>query len=462
MVASTIVQDLASRLGSENLPVLAKTAREIEKQALRGDRASAQEISDIVLHDPFFTLNVLRAIGMRKRSRLNSEITTIVHAVMLFGAKPFFERFAKPRIIEEELKDNPQALLQLRRALSRAHHAACQACDWAIFHQDMESEEVYIAAAINDIAEPYLCLVAPDHAARLTEDIRRDPGGTAVAQQTLIGFDLHALFDALRQTLKLPDLLCHLTDPNAVQNIRANTVQLSAAVARHAEFGWNGPALAQDLVSVASLLNLPLEEVIGRVHRTAVLAARAWRWYEAPPAARWLALLPEPPSLEPKTAKKEPPFNSSQALMQWAIQALQTEVGLRRVVFALRTPDGQFLRAKLTAGTAAPSAFTQFEIDVSEHNLFAYLLQKPQAVWLNKQNEINLQTYITATVLRVIGRGEFFAHSIFLGSKPFGLFYGDCRDAAEGSPLDAARYIKFKQIMAQVSQYLPQLRGNSA
>ena len=461
-MASTIVHDLASRFGSENLPVLAKTATAIKKQALGGDRASAQEISDIVLHDPFFTLNVLRAIGMRKRGRLNSEVTTIVHAVMLFGAKPFFERFAKPRIIEEELKDNPKALLQLRRALSRAHHAACQACDWAIFHQDMESEEVYIAAALNDIAEPYLCLVAPEQAARLTEDIRCDPGGTAIAQQTLIGFDLHALFDALCQTLKMPDLLCYLTDPKAMQNVRASTVQLSAAVARHAEFGWNGPALEQDLVSVASLLNLPLEEAIGRVHRTAVLAARAWRWYEVPPAARWLALLPEPHSLELKATQKEAPFNSSHTLMQWAVQALQTEVGLRRVVFALRTSDGQFLRAKLTAGIATPSVFTQFEIDVNEHNLFAYMLQKPQAVWLNKQNEVNLHAYINARVLRVIGRGEFFAHSIFLGSKPFGLFYGDCHNAVEGSSLDAARYIKFKQIMAQVCRYLPQLSDNSA
>ena len=461
VVTSIIVQDLVRRLSSENLPVAAKTAAEIAQQALRGERASARDISDIIRHDPFFTLNVLREIGTRKRSRLNSEITTIEHAVMMFGAKPFFECFAKPKIIEDELRDNPKALLQLRRSFSRAHHAACQACDWSIFRQDMESEEVYIAAAIKDIAESYLCWAAPEQAAKLTEAIRRDPGGTVAAQQALMGFDLPTLFDAIGQMLRLPDLLRHLTDPSAAQNARVGTVQLGAAVARHAEFGWYGIALEQDLAAVASLLNLSPGETIARVHRTAVLAAHAWRWYEAPPAARWLALLPEPPG--PVSIAESPPtknavsFNSTQALMQWAMQALQTQVGLRRVVFALRTAGDPSLRAKFTAGTPKPSAIDQFEIDLRSQNLFAYLMQKPQGVWLNKQNEANLQVYVNAEVLNIVGRGEFFAHSIFLGSKPFGLFYGDCREGGTGGALDETRYFKFKEIMAQVSHSLRQL-----
>lgn len=465
-MASTIIQDLVSRLSREDLPVLAKTAAEIAKQALRSERSSAQEISDIVLHDPFYTLNVLRAIGMRKRSRLSSEITTIEHAVMLYGAKPFFARFAKPVIIEEALKDQPKALMQLRRAFSRAHHAACQACDWAIYHQDMESEEVYIAAAINDIAEAYLCWVAPKLAAQLTEAMRHDPVGTAAEQQALFGFELYTLFDAISQTLNLPDLMRHLTDPSAAQHTRVNTVQLGAAVARHAEFGWYGSDLEADLVNVATLLNLQPGEAIGHVHRTAVLAARAWRWYEAPPAARWLALLPEPVQHEATAVPVIPhnpqtPPGSMQDLMQWAMQALQTEVGLRRVVFAMRTPDGQFLRAKLVVSSTAPASFRQFEINLSDHNLFARMLQKPQGVWLNEQNQANLQAYVNATLLRVIGRGEFFAHSLFLGVKPFGLFYGDCRDGSSGCQLDETGYIKFKEIVAKLSRGLQQLSRKS-
>lgn len=463
VVVTTQVHELVGRLSSEDLPVLAKTAAEIAKQAVRGERASAQDISDIVLHDPFYTLNVLRAISMRKRSRLSSEITTIEHAVMMYGAKPFFERFANPKIIEDQFKGNPQALLQLRRSLSRAHHAACQACDWAIYRNDIESEEVYIAAAINDFAEQYLCLVAPDLAAKLTEEIRRDPGGTAAQQRALIGFDLHELCDVILRAVKLPDLMCFLTNPDNAQAARVSNVQLAAAVARHAEFGWYGAALQQDLTAVAALLHLSEDEAISRIHRTAVLAARAWHWYGAPPAARWLPLLPEQPAVAPKPATPVQ-FSSAQALMRWAMQALQSEAKLSRVAFALRTPDGQALRAKFALGVTADSPFAQFEIGLSAHNLFSRLLQKPQGVWLNPQNKDNLQAYINPDMLRVIGHGEFFAHSVFLGPKPFGLFYGDCRDGpgATGGPLTELQYLKFKEIAAQVTRTLLQLSAKAS
>ena len=286
------IPELISRLSADDLPVLATTAVELAKQAARGESASPSDIAEIILHDPFCTLNVLRVIGTRKRSRLSSEITTIEHAVMMFGAKPFFARFAKPTVLEAHFQTNPHALLPLRRLLSQAHHAACQARDWAILRQDLESEEVYIAASINDLAEQCLCLLAPDMAATLTDAMRRDLAGTSQAQHALLGFDLRTLFEAIAQAFNLPELLRHLTDPSNVDQPRVQNVQLATAVARHTEFGWYGKALETDIAAVATLLHLPVEEVIGHIHRTAALAARAWRWYLAPPAARWLPLLP--------------------------------------------------------------------------------------------------------------------------------------------------------------------------
>ena len=97
MVSS--VQDLIKHLGNADLPILSASAIAFEKLAVRGERADPADIADVVLHDPFFTLNLLRAMGGRKRGRLAAEITTIEHAVMMFGAKPLFERFANPGII---------------------------------------------------------------------------------------------------------------------------------------------------------------------------------------------------------------------------------------------------------------------------------------------------------------------------------------------------------------------------
>lgn len=456
------VQDILNRLGSDDLPILSVSAAEFDTLAARGERADPADISDVVLHDPFFTLNVLRAMGARKRGRLAGEITTIEHAIMMFGVKPLFEHFAQPSIIEARFKANPRALLQLRRALSRAHHAACQARDWAIFRQDIESEEVYIAASLNDIAEQLLCYLAPESAEKLTEEIRRDPEGTREAQQAILGFDLRALHAEIVRAFKLPDLLQDLTDPAHLEKARAQNVQLAASVARHAEFGWHGAALERDMEAVAVLLHLPLEDVAGRIHRTAALAARAWQWYKAPPAARWLPLLPEPARAAPPQAVAPPPaFGSTQEVLAWAMRALKEQAGLSRAVFALRAPDGQHLRGKFAVGVEAGSPFALFEIGLAKQNLFAHLMSKPQSVWFNQQNRTNLQHFVTSDLTSVVGSGEFFAGSLFLGTKPFGLFYGDRRGEAAGG-LDERGYQAFKEIGAKVSQALNQLAGKKA
>lgn len=449
------VQDLLKLLGNDDLPILSVSAAEFEKLVACGESADPVDIVDVVLHDPFFTLNVLRAMGARKRGRLAGEITTIEHAVMMFGATPLFERFAHPSIIEDQFKSNPRALLQLRRAFSRAHHAACQARDWAIFRQDIESEEVYIAASLNDIAEQCLCFVAPALAEKLTEEIRCDPDGTRAAQTALLGFDLRTLHAEIARVFQLPDLLTSLTDPGNFEKPRTVNVQLAASVSRHAEMDWHGSALAADMASVAALLHLPFEDVVGRIHRTAVLAARAWQWYKSPPAARWLPLLPPLMQMEP--AASDPPlsFTTTADVMAWAMRALHERAGLHRVIFALRTPDGQSLRCKFAVGVKPDSPCARFEISLKATHLFARLMTKPQSVWFNQQNQSNLQVFVTNDITRVIGEGEFFASSLFLGAKPFGLFYGDRRDATGG--LDERAYLAFKEIGTTVSDALNQL-----
>lgn len=453
------IQELITQIGNTDLPILSASAVEFEKLAARGERADPADIVDVVLHDPFFTLNVLRAMGARKRGRLAGEITTIEHAVMMFGANPLFERFANLVVIENQFKSNLRALLQLRRAFSRAHHAACQARDWAIYRQDIESEEVYIAASLNDIAEQLLCYLAPEVAEKLTEGMRRDPDGTREAQQALLGFNLRDLHAELVRTFQLPSLLQDLTDPSNIEKTRTLNVQLAASVARHAEYGWFGAALAQDMVSVAALLRLPEEEVVGRIHRTAALAARAWQWYKSPPAARWLPLLAEPILADPAEGVT-PAFGSTQEVMAWAMRALKEQAGLSRAVFALRTPDGQTLRGKFVVGAESASPFALFDISLTQHHLFAHLLNKPQSVWLNEQNRANLHHFVTSDISRVVGSGEFFAGSLFLGAKPFGLFYGDRRGATGN--LDERGYQAFKEIGAKVSQTLNQLAGKKS
>lgn len=425
------------------LPVFSHTISELSKLSLRGERAPLNDITELVLHDPLLTFRLLAAVNNRK-SRLGGEITTVEHAIMMMGVQPFFHRFTRLTSVEERLSSNPRALSALRRVASRAHHAAYQARDWAIYRTDIESEEVFVAAILAEVPEMVLQCVDPVTAEML---------GQAEAQ-----FTLDELRDALLTAQKVPDLLLGMMDAGKTNHPRALNVTLATAIARHAEQGWYGAAMLRDMEAAAAFLHLSPGDMAGRIHRTAVLAARAWKWYGAIPAAAWLPYPPPPAAVttEPAAPSTTPPRNS-QELIAWALATLRQQ-GMGRAMFALASPDRQWLRAKWVEGVAPDSPLAGLTLSLARHNLFAQLLGKPQSVWLHDANRDNLKPFLTADILKAIGYGDFFAMSIFLKDKPLGLLYADGREGT-GTGLDEHAYHAFKQVGGKVSQGLAQLMG---
>ena len=426
------------------LPVFSNTISRLTKLAARGERAPLNDITEVVLHDPLLTFRLLAAVNNR-RSRLGAEITTVEHAIMMMGVQPFFHRFAKLVSVEDRLQSWPQALHTLRRVASRAHHAAYQARDWAIHRTDIESEEVFVAAMLVDVPEMVLQCMAPDKAQQ--------------AGQGDGDFSLVELREALLSAQKMPELLLGMMDASKSNHPRALNVTLAAAIVRQAEQSWYGDALMRDLDAAAAFLHLSLDDLVGRVHRTAVLAARAWKWYGATPAAASLLFPPPPPEVktatQPSSTVAQP--RNSQELIAWALATLRQQ-GMGRVLFALASPDRRSLKAKWVEGAAADSTLTGATLSLVKHNLFAQLLGKPQSVWLHDANRENLKPFLTGDITKIIGHGDFFAMSIFLKDKPLGLLYADGRNGA-GKGLDEHGYHVFKQVGGKVSQGLAQLMG---
>lgn len=435
-----------SGISIAELPVFSHTISELAKLALRGERAPPNDITQVVLHDPLLTLRLMAAVNNRK-SRLGAEITTVEHAIMMMGVQPFFHRFAGLISVEEHLKSDPRALDALRCTVSRAHHAAYQARDWAIYRTDIESEEIFVAAMLAEVAGMVLLCLAPDKAKKLGQEGAE--------------FTLTELRDALLATQKIPDFLQDLMDASKSNHPRALNVTLAGTISHQAEQGWYGDALMRDMEAAAAFLHLSLDDMVGRIHRTAALAARAWKWYGAIPAAASL-LYPPPPvatTAETTAAPGAASPRNSQELVAWALTTLRQQ-GMGRVMFALASPDRQWLKAKWVEGVAADSPLAGLTLNLAKHNLFTQLLGKPQSVWLHDANRDNLKPFLTGDLLKTIGYGDFFAMSIFLKDKPLGLLYADGWDGANG--LDEQAYHMFKQVGGKVSQGLAQLMGAKA
>ena len=268
-------------LGAVEIPVLRRTVEELSRLRESEDSLVARDISRVLLHDPMFTLRVLRFLPTQRKPGLPTEITTVEHALMMLGISPFFKHFGNLPAVESTLAEYPLAMEGLLHVINRARHAALYARDWAGFRQDVESDEVVIAALLHDLAEMLLWCFAPALALRIQEMQRSDRSlRSNVAQQAVLGFTLIDMQLALIAEWKLPALLQSLMDGTHARQPRAINVLLAVDLARHSANGWDDPALPDDYAAIQKFLHLPEQEVLERIQRTAFHAESERNWYQ--------------------------------------------------------------------------------------------------------------------------------------------------------------------------------------
>jgi HD-like signal output (HDOD) protein len=476
------------KLWPRELPVLTRTEVELARLAPRADKVSAQEIASIILHDPMMTLNVLQLANSRRSRRFGSEITTVEHAVMMLGVPPFFNHFNKLDRLEQQFQGREKILSSALQVISRSHHAACHAWDWAVLRKDIKAEEVYIAALLADMGELLLWLAEADSAQQIMELVRSQAVSVEAAQQEVLGCSMPDLVQAIGAAWHVPEMLLNLMDHRQSNNPRVLVASLAVMLAHHTEAGWYEAAALADYEAVAALMHMPHEEMVAEIHQTAVRCARHWEWFHVRPAAAWLPLLPgawpvEQARSEASATPQTVPETSTDACLVPQLQKLEHSmrevashldgslnlhdmlslvmkgmrdgIALNRVVFALLSADQGTLKAKYVVGAEADSPLRKLELDMDGKHLFARLMEKMQGLWYRAANRATLDPLIPDFLRQQIGDGEFFAMSVFVRGKPVGLFYADRKHGS--CELDEHSYEEFKQLCLRAAQGLAHL-----
>jgi len=297
---ATIAQDESAwvqALDLAQIPVLQRTIDELARLRENEERVVARDIARVLLHDPMFTLRVLRYLAAHRRATQITDITTVEHALMMLGITPFFAHFGDLPAVEAMLAAEPPALDGLMRVLDRSHHAALYAYDWAVLRHDVRADEVAIAALLHDIADMLIWCFAPQLALRIEVMLRQDALlRSSAAQAKMLGFKLSSLRAALIAQWKLAPLLQSLMDDSRQTQSRAANVTLAVNLARHSAQGWDNPALPGDYARIQQLLRLPQQEVVARIRHTAMQAAGGTGWYHGKGA-------PLPADLEQPSAR---------------------------------------------------------------------------------------------------------------------------------------------------------------
>lgn len=134
----------------------------------------------------------------------------------------------------------------------------------------------------------------------------------------------------------------------------------------------------------------------------------------------------------------------AQQVIEETLEAIYTEVGLKRVIFAGLASDRRSIRTTFYRGDETDSPLRSLHIERGNSSLFAQLVKKPAGVWLNAVNRDRLARHMSAEMRESLGESEFFACSVFVRSKLVGMCYAD--EFPMKNCLDEHRYRQFKEL----------------
>ncbi|MCK9282876.1 MAG: HDOD domain-containing protein [Rhodocyclaceae bacterium] len=253
-------------LSAAEIPVLRHTAEALNGVREQAETANGRVLSALILKDPLMTLRVLNFIESRRRLRQSTDITTIERALMMAGIGPFFDEIDGAPLIEDTLKNHPQALLGLLKVIGRARRASHWAREWAVFRHDLDVDEITVATLLRYDAEMLMWCFAPTLALKVKHAQEADRTlRTSIAQKDVYGLTLNELGLALAHAWHLPQLITTLLDPSQANDPRVRNVALACDLARHSANGWNDAALPDDYTAICELLHINQETLMRKL-----------------------------------------------------------------------------------------------------------------------------------------------------------------------------------------------------
>jgi HD-like signal output (HDOD) protein len=237
------------------IPVLSGTAAAVAELVDHEDAVDAHTLAESIGADPLMTLKVLSHVATT--SRRETDIETVVAALVLMGIGPFFRQFGTLASVDSVLGDVPEALAGAHAVLKRSHRAARFALGFAAHRLDPDAGVLHEAALLHDFAELLLWCHAPGLAMEIARRQAADAAlRSATVQRDVLGIELVELQHALMRAWRLPALLVRLDDPRRAGEWQVRSVRLATRVARHSAQGWDNAALPDDVVEVGALLQL--------------------------------------------------------------------------------------------------------------------------------------------------------------------------------------------------------------
>lgn len=472
------------RLNDKDMPLLAKTSHELSRLT-SDDNSPLSAVVSIILQDPGMTARVLRlANSAYYTSSSYRELSTISRAILILGINEIKSICMFSAIISDLLKGKPRDRLIEEIAIS--FHSAVQAKRIAILKGDKEPEEIFIASLLYNIGEMAFLCFGGREVEHLQSELETSPQSKASSiEMKVLGFKIKDISVSLSKTWNLGSLLENtLFDPNS--NTRTKEIALSHKFVRCLEKGgWGNQDANRVLQEISRELSISAENLQSVIESSATEAANIAKMYGVGVAAKRICLpygtisetdaseekchisdtdnivsnsfdkeiLKPDPILQLKILRDLASISHTRSdigqVLQLAMEGIYRGVGMERVLFAVLTPDRNFLIGKSAMGINVIGFADSFVVGVSnrENSLFSNCLQSRNFTWY-KSGEYNTAQKnsiysIPQNLYTSLGKEDFFIAPVLVNNKAIGIFYADrqvSKNALEQESFDAFQH----------------------
>ena len=473
------LDDWFNSLAAAYLPMRPSTREALEHMAGSGmDTLGVRDLHPMLVRDPAFALNMLRAANAYRHRHLDGQTTTTDQAALMLGTARTLELARQWPNAADCMAEHTRA--GYRQLMADACFTARLAATWAELRSDVLPAEIYCAALARHSGS--LALQANpqgQHRMDAISEIReRCSIEPPEAEYVVIGFGVDELATVLNTDWRLPTLALEYLLPENINARRTLGIRLAMQLRRIGHLGWFSPAMKRLLTALANYLGTDRETAADTIPGIARAVLEEYpkvehpRWLpladsEAPPAheppPRGLCLTPQRDLLERlvgelehgrleriehELARRHDRVDPGAAVLTLAARALHHGLGLNRAVIFLMNQEHDTLSPYVALGADTDPALLATTIRIDGGWLERHFPVGAGARCLRSGETSDLRQQLRAAGGPLFDTQEYLIRLIRGPGNTLALVFGD-RHAPECRLNDTAR-----QGFARITQIL--------
>lgn len=467
-----------NRIVEKELPALGHTVESLSN-ILASKKATANDLSNIILADPGMTSTILRVANSAYYRTSDQEITTVSRAVVLLGFEAIRCLSMSVSVMDKLLKgDIRQRQLEL---MAQSMFAASQAKSLAIKRNYPNPEEVFIATLLYNLGEMAFWCFSSQESDKLDQLLSNPNIPRAVAEKDALGFRFSTLTKELSLQWNLGDTVREALTFNDGRSgsPEARNVVLSHQIESAIRRGWDSPVLSWVYQRTSDFVEAPVEEIVEIVEDTADKSQETadtmgidLSWRVAPPKSQGEFdsikedQLNRPNKVQPQlqhqiTTEIEKMISTKpdvQLILRMILEGIHRGGSMDRTILAILTPtrDKLLVRFQLGDEDHQISRKFHFSLNNSSYRLFPYLMKHhKKPAWINPTTEGKLRDMITHELFHLVGHNEFLAAPLVLNGKDIGIIISDRANSQRKLNIDAFK--SFAEFALQANKCLEKI-----